>query len=190
MSSARPAGELHALAGLASFQLQDYAAAVQHYTAALQADGQRSDWREMLAIARANDTAGVNVHVPALHYFNRAALLAPPSVRAGALPPPLPTEPGNGHFKRLRLFLGKLLGVVATVLMNRVTQLLGRIAGYRGRVWTNWYHRPLALQVLTLAYMRDRLNAHNLDSSYPAGTLVGFQRSGQEPPVATPPVPS
>ena len=67
----RSEGELHALAGLASFQLEDYAAAVQHYTAALQADGQRSDWREMLAVAQANDTAGVNVHVPALHYFDR-----------------------------------------------------------------------------------------------------------------------
>ncbi|HTX52865.1 MAG TPA: peroxidase family protein [Candidatus Baltobacteraceae bacterium] len=178
----RSEGELHALAGLTSFQLQDYAAAVQHYTAALQADRQRSDWREMLAVAQANDTAGVNVHVPALHYFDRAALLAPPSVGQGALPAPLPSGPGHGHFKRLRLVVGDLLGTVATVLMDSVTQLLGRIAGYRGRVWTNWYRRPLPLEVLTLAYMREQLNAHNLDNSYPAGTLVGFQRRGQEPP--------
>jgi tetratricopeptide (TPR) repeat protein len=175
-------GELHALAGLACFQLEDYAAAVQHYTAALQADGQRDDWREMLAVAQANDTAGVNVHVPALHYFDRAALLAPASVRDGALPAPLPPGPGHGHFKRLRLFLGELLGVVATVVMDSITGLLGRIAGYRDRVWTNWYYRPLALKVLTLAYMREQLNAENLGSSYPAGTLVGFQRRGQEPP--------
>jgi tetratricopeptide (TPR) repeat protein len=180
--AARPEGELHALAGLASFQLEDYAAAVQHYTAALQTDGQRSDWREMLALAQANDTAGVNVHVPALHYFDRDTLLAPPKVREDALPPPLPTGPGHGHFKRLRLFLGKLLGVAATVLMDSITQLVGRIAGYRARVWTDWYHRPLPLEILTLAYMRERLNAHNLDNNYPAGTLVGFQRPGQEPP--------
>ena len=50
----RSDGELHALAGLASFQLEDYAAAVEHYTAALQSDGQRSVWREMLAVAQAN----------------------------------------------------------------------------------------------------------------------------------------
>jgi hypothetical protein len=70
--------------------------------------------------------------------------------------------------------LGDWLGVVATVLWDSVTDLLGRIAGYRDRVWTNWYRRPLALEILTLAYMREQLNAHSLDSSYPAGTLVGF----------------
>jgi hypothetical protein len=180
--AARPEGELHALAGLASFQLERYDAAAQHYTAALQADGERSDWREMLAVAQANATAGVNVHVPELHYFDRDALLAPSSVRGGTLPPPLPPGPGHGHFKRLRLFLGELLGVVATVLMDSVTHLWGWIAGYRDRVWTNWYRRPLALRVLTLAYMRERLNAHNLGSSYPAGTLVGFQPPHQKPP--------
>ena len=180
--AARPDAELYALAGLASFQLEEYAAAVQHYTAALQADGQRSDWREMLAVAQANDTAGVNVHVPALSYFKRDALLAPPKLGKDALPPPPPTGPGHGHFKRLRLFLGEALGVVATVLMDSATQLVGRIAGYRGRVWTTWYHRRLPLEILTLAYMREQLNAHNLDNNYPAGTLVGFQRPGQEPP--------
>jgi tetratricopeptide (TPR) repeat protein len=180
--AARPDAELYALAGLASFQLEEYAAAVQHYTAALQADGHRSDWREMLAVAQANDTAAVNVHVPALYYFDRDALLAPPKVGKDALPAPLPTGPGHGHFKRLRLFLGELLGEIATVLMDSATQLVGRIAGYRGRVWTTWYRRPLPLEILTLAYMRERLNAHNLDNNYPAGTLVGFQRPGQEPP--------
>ena len=174
-------GELHALAGLASFQLERYVAAAQHYTAALQADGERIDWREMLAVAQANATAGVDVHVPALHYFDRKALLAPPSERRDALPLPLAGR-GHGHFKRLRLLLGEVLGVVATVLMDSATQLLGRIAGYRGRVWTNWYRRPLALEVLTLAYMREQLNAHNLDTSYPAGTLVAFQRQGLKPP--------
>ena len=113
--AARPEGELHALAGLASFQLERYDAAAQHYAAALQADGERSDWREMLTVAQANATAGVNVHVPELHYFDRDVLLAPPSVGEGALPPPLPRRPGHGRFKRLRLSLGELLGVVATV---------------------------------------------------------------------------
>jgi tetratricopeptide (TPR) repeat protein len=129
--AARPDGELHALAGLANFQLERYDAAAQHYTAALQADGLRSDWREMLALAQANDTDGVNVYVPALHYYDRNALLAPASLRDGALPPLLPPGPGQGHFKRLRLFLGESLGVVATVLMDSITRLLGWIAGYR-----------------------------------------------------------
>ena len=100
--AARPDGELHALAALANFQLEHYDAAVRHYAAALHADDKRSDWRDMLAVAQANATAGVNVHVPELHYFDRTALLAPPSVRAGALPSPLPPQRAHGHFTRLR----------------------------------------------------------------------------------------
>ncbi|MDT5146066.1 MAG: hypothetical protein QOC58_711, partial [Mycobacterium sp.] len=180
--AARSDGALHALAGLACFQLEDYGAAVKHYTAALHADGRRDDWGQMLAVAQANDTAGVNVHVPALDYFERDALLAPPAACEGALPAPLPGGPGHGHVKRLRLFSGEVLGAVATLVMDSITQLLGRVAGYRDRVWTNWYQRPLALRILTLAYMREQLNAKNLGSSYPDGTLVGFQRRGQEPP--------
>jgi tetratricopeptide (TPR) repeat protein len=180
--AARPEGELHALAGLANFQLERYDAAVQHYTAALQTNGLHSEWREMLAIAQTNATAGVDEHVPAPHYFDRDALLAPPVVPEGALPPPPSAGPAHGHFKRLRLFLGEFLGIFATALMDTVTDLVGWIAGYRGKVWTDWYRRPLPLEIPTLAYMREQLNAHNLVSSYPAGTLVGFQPAGQEPP--------
>jgi tetratricopeptide (TPR) repeat protein len=175
----RSDGELHALAGLASFQLQDYRAAAQHYAAALHADGRRNDWCDMLDLAQANATAGVNEHVPALHYFDREALLAPGT---GALPTRLPATPQRAHFTRLRLFAGDVLGHVATVLMDGITELLGRIAGYRGRVWTTWYRRPLAPAILTIAYMREQLNAHNLNSTYSAGILVGFQCPGQPPP--------
>ncbi|MBV9318760.1 MAG: tetratricopeptide repeat protein, partial [Mycobacterium sp.] len=59
-----PSGELHALAGLACFQLERYDAAAQHYEAAIQADSTRTDWHQMLALAQANAIAEVNVHVP------------------------------------------------------------------------------------------------------------------------------
>jgi Animal haem peroxidase len=177
--AAGPGGELHALAGLASFQLERYDAAVQHYAAALQADGQRNDWREMLALANANAAAGVHVRVPELHYFDREALLSPPA--DSALPSPLP-RPGRSRFKRLRVSAGSALGVPVTWGMNGATQLWGRVAGYRDSVWTNWYHRRPGLGVLTLAYMRERLNENNLANSYPEGTLVGFQPVGQIPP--------
>jgi hypothetical protein len=178
----RPDGELHALAGLASFQLERYDDAVGHYKAALKFNDQCSEWREMRDLAQANADAGVNVHVPKLHYFDPAALLAPPSVHDCDLPGPLPTGSGYGRFKRLRLFLGMLLGKAATALMDGITELVGRIFGFRGRVWTDWYGRPLAVEMLTLAYMREQLNKHNLKNSYPAGTLVSFQHTGQEPP--------
>ncbi|MGH3971617.1 MAG: hypothetical protein ACRDTV_26885, partial [Mycobacterium sp.] len=137
--AARPDGELYALAGLACFKLERYDAAARHYKAAIQADGERSEWRQMLALAQANAAARVDVHVPKVQYFYRDALLAPPSVQDGDLPRPLPPGPGHGHFKRLRLVLGELLGAVATVVMDSLTNLVGWTAGYRGRVWTTWY---------------------------------------------------
>jgi hypothetical protein len=178
----QPDGRLHALAGLACFQLACYGAAARHYDAAFTINNQCNEWREMRDLAQANANAGVNVHVPELRYFDRTALLAPPSVHDCDLPGPLPPGPGHGRFRRLRLFLGELLGRIATVLMNCLTELAGHILGYRGKVWTDWYRRGLALEILLLAYMREQLNKHNLKNSYPAGTLVGFQHTGQEPP--------
>jgi hypothetical protein len=179
----RPDGEVHALAGLACFQLERYDAAARHYQAAIDADGGGlGELRDMLALARANATAEVHVHVPELQYFDRDALLAPPSVCDCDLPRPLRPGPGRGHFKRLRLVLGEVLGAVATVLMDGLTNLVGRVFGYRGKVWTTWYRRPLPLEMLTLAYMREQLNAHNLRSTYPDKTLVGFVSPGLKPP--------
>jgi hypothetical protein len=66
--------------------------------------------------------------------------------------------------------------------MHAATTFWGKLAGYRDAVWTNWYRRPLTLGILTLAYMRDKLNARNLKNTYPRGTLTGFQKEGQTPP--------
>ncbi|WP_164478264.1 peroxidase family protein [Mycolicibacterium stellerae] len=178
----QPEAELHALAGLANFQLERYEEAARHYTAALQIDGAHSAWRSMLTVAQANATAGVNVHVPALQYFDADELLAPASVSEGALPSPLPPARRAGGFKRLWLWLGWLIGAVGTLVLNGLTYLVGRISGYRDKIWTNWYRKKMVIGVLTLAYMRERLNKHNLSSSYPKGSLVGFQPAGQKPP--------
>ncbi|MBV9351025.1 MAG: peroxidase [Mycobacterium sp.] len=178
-----PSGELHALAGLACFKLERYAEAVQHYKAAIQADSTRTDWHQMHDLAHANATAEVDVPVPEPKYFDPKELLKSPLVRDGDLPRPPRHRLGHGCFKRLRLFLGEVLGAVFTVLMNWLINLVGRRFGYRAKVWTNWYCRPLVLEVLTLAYMREQLNANNLVSTYPAKSLVGFQPSGQRPPL-------
>jgi hypothetical protein len=179
----QPNGEQDASAGLACFKREDYAGAAQQYEKAIQADSKRKDWRQMHDLAQANATAEVNVPVPKPEYFDYDKLLAPPLVRDGDLPRPPRHRLGHGCFKRLRLFLGEVLGAVSTVLMNWIINLVGRIFGYRAEVWTNWYGRPLVLEVLTLAYMREQLNANNLESTYPAGTLVGFQPSGLRPPL-------
>jgi hypothetical protein len=140
------------------------------------------DWRAMRDLARANAIARVDLHVPDLSYFDRHALLAPPLVPPGALPPTPAPPPALGRMRRLFKALGEGLGAVSTVLTEVSMNVYGRFAGYRDAVWTNWYHRPQLLAILTLAYMRERLNAHNLGTSYPPGQLVGFQPSGQIPP--------
>ncbi|MBV8293604.1 MAG: peroxidase [Mycobacterium sp.] len=116
-------------------------------------------------------------------YFDAKKLLAPPAVRDGDLPRPPRRRPGHCWVKRLRLFLGDALGVVATKVMDWLIEFVGRQWGYRKNVWTDWYHHGWMLGVLILAYMRELLNAHNLKSTYPAGDLVAFQKPGQRPPL-------
>ena len=181
----QPGGEVHALLALAHFQTEHYEQAAQHYAAALQIEPQHADWRAMLALARANATAGVNVHVPDLHYFDRDALLAPPVIGANTLPAPPPPHPTPHFIKRLHIIIGNALGEVLTVVLHVAMQLWGRFVGYRDAVWTNWYHRSLTLAVLTLATMRERLNERSLGTSYPHGVLTGFQHEGQTPPPGT-----
>jgi hypothetical protein len=175
-------GESEALLALAYFFKEAYALAAQHYQAALTYQPDNKDWQEMLALARANSSAEVHVPVPDLYYFERDKLLALPVVPSGALPTPLPPPPVPGLGKRMLLFLGNFLGEVGTLTMNGLTRLWGTIAGYRDAVWTNWYRRPLGFGILTLAYMREQLNAHNLKNTYPSDSLTGFVPQGLTPP--------
>jgi hypothetical protein len=168
---------------LAHFQREQYELAARCYAAALAADpdhAQSANWREMLALAEANAAARVDIHVPPLAYFDRDALLATPEVPR--LPPHTPVAPPMGLVRHVRKFIGDLLGAAGTAVVEVTTNLYGRWAGYRDAVWTNWYHRPQFLAILTLAYMRERLNANNLGTSYPPGRLVGFQPLGQVAP--------
>lgn len=178
----QPGAAAHATLALAFFQSEQYALASQHYASALQLEPRRPQWEAMLALASANATASIHVHVPELRYFDRDTLLARPAVGQRDLPGPLPARPGPGLLGQWRIALGDGLGEAITAVMHVVTTTFGRLAGYRDAVWTNWYHRPQALGILTLAYMRDRLNADNLGTSYPQGALVGFQPQGQVPP--------
>jgi tetratricopeptide (TPR) repeat protein len=174
-------GESRALLGLAYFQLQEYEVAARCYEAALQQDASNADWQEMLGQARANVLAEVHVYVPDVKYFNRDDLLAPSVIPNGTLPTPGPVR-APIWAERVRRTLGNTLGSLATFLMEMLTHLCGMIAGYRDRVWTNWYRRRLTLGILTLAYMRERLNKHNLKNTYPAGVLTGFLPLNGTPP--------
>jgi len=175
-------GEGHALLALAYFHSGQYAVAEKQCALALRHDPSNPDWQELRQQAAANAKAEVGVFVPDLYYFDRDRLLAKAAVPSGALPPVPPPAPAPDAFQRFLKVLGDTLGVIASVLMGGVTEIYGRLAGYRDVVWTNWYHRPFLLAVLTLAYMREQLNAHNLKDTYPRGTLTGFQPEGETPP--------
>jgi Animal haem peroxidase len=172
-----------ALAALAHFKLEKYAAAADLYGQAMTAKGVHdADWQRMKALADTNATAKINVEITKPWYFDRTTLLKPPQVRDGDLPRPL-RHRRRHCFKRLLLFLGDALGAVLTMFMNWLIDWVGRNIGYRGRVWTNWYRHCWVIGVLILAYIRELLNAHNLISTYPHGALVGFQDPGQRPPL-------
>jgi hypothetical protein len=174
-------GECLALLGLAYYMLEKYEDAAKHYTAALQQNANNQDWREMLDRATVNARAEVDVFVPDKYFFKRADLLAPSVIKPGELPTTglKPREPWK--IEKLRRAIGWFFGWIATGIMKFATHTIGAVCMFRGK-WTNWYNRNLYFGILTLAHMRDKLNARNLVNTYPAGTLTGFQKAGQTPP--------
>ena len=175
-------GQLHALVAVAHYGLEEYGDAAENYERALKLDPSRQAWRDMLMQSRANAVAEVNVDVPDISYFDRDTLLARPAVRDGYLPSTPMAAPRRSFFQWVLLVVGNAGGAVMSLAMSAVTSLLGRLAGYRDKVWTNWYRRPYFIGILTLAYMRDQLNKNNLKSAYPPGALIGFQPEEQSPP--------
>lgn len=168
---------------LAYFHSEQYDLATSTYEKALQLAPSSVYLKEMLQHAKGNYISEVHVAIPDVYYFERDKLLRTPDITAGSLPStPVPAPPPPGLLKKIRLFIGNGLGKVSTVVMHFVTTAWGTIAGYRNNIWTNWYRRPLMFGILTLAYMRDKMNARNLTSTYPEGSLVGFQPEGQTPP--------
>ena len=176
-----PSGTSRALAGLACFHLEEYAAAVEHYDKALEREPGRQDWRELRAHAQANVSSQINTFVPERRFFKRDELLQLPVPPMGALSSIVPAC-RSPRLRRLLVALGARLGFVCGVTFGLLTRIYGAVVGYYDEVWTNWYRKPLWFAVLMLAHMREELNRHNLKDAYPKGELVGFQSKGQKPP--------
>lgn len=176
-------GEGHALLALAHYHLQEYSAAAEHYSVALQYDAENKIWQQMLESATSNVVARVDEYIPEISFFERDKLLAKPYVPDGTLPTPPPRSKGIGLLRRLRNSIGWVVGVIATVITNALIKFVGNVIGYTDDVWTNWHRRKINfIGVLTLAYLREQLNKNNLKSTYPSGSLIGFQPEGQTPP--------
>jgi hypothetical protein len=171
-------GERDALLGLALFRSERYDEAAQQYRAALEARPDRSEWQQMLAAASANTEAEVDVVVPPITYFERDDLLAPPE--SPRLPAPARDGFDLGVWRRAKYAGGHAIGSVGGSIFGWLTNSFGK--NYRGDVWTNWYRKRTYSGILTLAYMREKLNADNLRSTYPAGAKTAFQPDDLEPP--------
>jgi tetratricopeptide (TPR) repeat protein len=174
-------GESQALLGLAHYQSEAYEQALRWYEGATALNPHNTAWREMQEQSRANAASEISVHVPDIHYFNRDTLIGPSARGSGMLP--TPAKPRREIWaERVRQKIGNVLGAMITFVVDVTTNLWGTLAGYKARIWTDWYRRSLTLGILTLAYMRERLNKKNLKNTYPEGALIGFQPRGLAPP--------
>lgn len=183
ITPAQGTADTEATLALAYFHQEQYGRAAAAYEKALQLDPSREDWRAMLALSQANALAEVNIPVPDIYHFEREKLLQMPAIPDGVLPSPPAPPPPPGIIKQITTALGNGSGEIFTIIMEFLARATGTIAGYRDKIWTNWYRRPFLLGILTLAYMREKLNSNNLKSTYPKGSLIGFQSAGQTPPL-------
>ncbi len=166
----------YSLLGIAYFNCEKYALAAEAFQNAMQLDPANAEYKELFDKSSANAISEVHEQIPAEYYFEREKLLSTPVVKPGALPVDrLPDHVAKPKYKKFRLFLGNTTGTIFTAIFETLVKTWGALVGTSGKVWTNWYRRPLFLGILTLAHMREKLNKNNLHSTYPKNTLVGFQ---------------
>jgi Animal haem peroxidase len=177
-----PTGEHHAEQGLAKFFSEDYPLAHWYYQWALNRNPGNKDWIALRDLASANADAAIDVHVPPEFYFEFDQLLVPPTVSSDELPAPPCPPPPPGLRTRFERIAGEFAGRAASGAVDSITEYLGKNPGYRGDVWTNWYHRHYLVGLFILAYMRGQLNRFNLQNTYPRGSLQGFANLRLNPP--------
>ncbi len=175
-------GNQEAQAGLNYFLAENYQDAAESYAKAVELQPDQAAWQTMAFLAKENQEAAIQLPIPPFAFFDPNHLLAEPSTKSGDLPTPLPPPGPPSFVQQLRNGLGTGVGAVCSVALEGVTAAYGNTIGYRDRVWTNWYRRPLPLGILTLAYMRNQLNRHNLKDTYPADSLTAFLPKGLTPP--------
>jgi len=164
------------LLGIIYVQSENYDLGAAIYAELKQMDPSNTEFKELFEKCSANANARVDIPFPAIYYFEREKLLMPSVIKPGALPvDPLPKHAAGPKYKKLRLWLGNTTGSIFTFIFQGLVGLWGAMVGTSGKVWTHWYRRPLFLGILTLAHMREKLNKHNLHSTYPKNVLIGFQ---------------
>ena len=158
---------------LTLFREERYAEAAEHFERALKLEPDNPEWASCSPRRRPTPRPRSTCSCPS----SASSTPTPCSRRRRSPRLPSPRNlPGDPHWRRFRYLVGPRGGE------RRRRGVRGadarRRASYRGQVWTNWYRKSLYSGILTLAYMRERLDRHNLKSTYPADANVGLRAVG------------
>jgi hypothetical protein len=181
VAAGRTDARVYGLLGTAYIMLERYGDARSLLAKALELEPENASWQELMTKACSNLLIDVVADHPSVELFSAEALLGPPEDQEGVLPLPPPPPPASGLSERARRRLGQVAGRAITAVLRLATPAIAML-GTADEVWTNWYHRPTALGILTLSFMREQLSRRNLSSTYPEGQLVAFQSRGLVPP--------
>jgi hypothetical protein len=173
--------DLQALLGTAYFLAARYEDAKRCFELAVRACPHNADWQNKLMLAMANAVSKAEDPFPPVDAFDRESLLAPPSLKPGAIPATASAPNTPRRLAQVVTPVEKVFGAIVTSIMNAASFLAGKL-GTSDEVWSNWYRKPLLLGLVTLQAMRDRLDARNLVNPYPEGALTAFQSRGLVPP--------
>ncbi|MET0343473.1 MAG: peroxidase family protein [Polyangiales bacterium] len=189
-----PSGATHQLAGVCRFQLADYPAALRHLRAACTVRPGEGGWRALRDKAQAAVINRIAQRRPPVAPF-RAETLRAPAALALRAPRDVQLPAPSTRLARLgdlaRTVSGMVLGALVRVLM-RVVGMLGAQRSWRleerlatrvrGRSRTSpLRHLQGAIADLTLASLRERMNAETLQDPY-LGDLAGHASPGQRRP--------
>ncbi|MFT3926563.1 MAG: peroxidase family protein [Myxococcales bacterium] len=166
----------YGLLGTSFVLLERYREAKDAFVEAVNRNPKSAEWAEKLGKAASALETRADVERPPVPRHPREELLSAPSPTDGVLPLAKPGKKPS-LTERLRKQVGDVLGKGAGEVLHRVTPLIS-LVGTADEVWTNWYRRPTAYAIVTLAYMRDQLNKRNLKDTYPEGELTAFQSRG------------
>jgi hypothetical protein len=144
-------------------------------------DSKRTE--ELISKIEENTYSQLSEFVPGIGFFEKEKLVELEPILAehyqGHIPQKRKLSPWQFFLNRIGNGSGYLLSATMTV----ITEFWGKLFGYTGKIWTNWYRRSAFTGVLTLAYMRNKMNRENLFSTYPSNKKVGFI----DPPEEIPP---
>ena len=177
-----PTGETHHLLGLARFLQQKYGLAVGALETAVASSPHNADWQALLERARRNVISRIADGIEAVEPFDNAVLLRPAalSLREPVDIAPLPPPPGLA--RRASTAVRDVVGSGAERVMRVVLWYCVRRG--IGAAWTECFALKDGniLRDLKLGGIRNWMNDHTLQSTYPIGRLIADQPPGQQRP--------